>query len=841
MGLYGALVVRPATAGQAYDDPGTAFDDEAVLVLSEIDPALNNSADPATFDMRNYAPRYFLINGKAYPNTDPIPTAGGSRVLLRYVNAGNQYHSMAVLGAHQRVVALDGSPLDFARRYVAETFGPGQTADAIVTAPSSTQDRTLPLYDGSLLLHNSNTGGFGGMLTTLDVTGSGGGGDTAGPVTSAVAFAGGDLTATIDDSSRGGANVAEAEFYLDVVTGAGTPMDAVVAPFDAVTEDVTAAVAVPSGEHVLYVRGRDAAGNWGPLSSVLVNGGDAGGPATKFPLLTPRLTNTSRTTGVAVSATGDDTATGGSDIAAAEYFIDAVGADGSGSPMAVNVAAPVASLDATIPAATVNGLSEGAHVVYVHSQDAAGNWGDPVTVNLVVDMTGPTTSGVSVSPSPNNGTQPVNSSTPAVRVSATTLSDPISSSVNSPISRAEIFIGSVTGDGSGIAMMPSDGVFNDPSEGGYADIPLPTVRALTNGSYTIYVHARDAAGNWGPVVTTTLVVNKVQPAITALTVTPNGALRAAPVTLAARATDTTSNVTRGEWFTGADPGAGNGTPMTVRGSGPWRLSAQIDVSTWDDGVHTLNVRARNAAGEWGSTRSTVLDMRGPLHFSTVGNVNPPGVGGTADDADIYGWDSGAFTREWDATRAGLPRGARVDGFDRVDDSHFYLSFSNRVTKVPGLGRVQDEDVVLYDDGVWRLFFDGTAAGLKGSKRDVDAISVVGRKLFFSTSGDARPAGVRGAADDADIYRWNGRSIRRVWDASSHGLPGTADIDGLVRVDGKRFYLSFAAATTTLPGLGDVQDEDVVYHDGGAWSVYFDGTALGLGDTGKLDVDAFDVD
>ena len=77
MGLYGALIVRPATAGQAYDDTTTAYDDEAVLVLSEIDPALNNrtvaQGGPATFDMRKYAPRYSLINGKAHPNTDPIP------------------------------------------------------------------------------------------------------------------------------------------------------------------------------------------------------------------------------------------------------------------------------------------------------------------------------------------------------------------------------------------------------------------------------------------------------------------------------------------------------------------------------------------------------------------------------------------------------------------------------------------------------------------------------------------------------------------------------------------------------------------------------------------------
>ena len=42
--------------------------------------------------------------------------------------------------------------------------------------------------------------------------------------------------------------------------------------FDSATEDVTAAVAVPAGHHILYVRGRDSLGNWGVLSSVLVSG-----------------------------------------------------------------------------------------------------------------------------------------------------------------------------------------------------------------------------------------------------------------------------------------------------------------------------------------------------------------------------------------------------------------------------------------------------------------------------------------------------------------------------------------------------------------------------------------
>ncbi len=168
MGLYGALIVRPATAGQAYDDPATDFNDEAVLVLSELDPALNNNATPAAFDMRDYAPKYFLINGKTYPNTDPIPTAAGNKVLLRYVNAGLQAYSMTVLGLRQNVIAMDGSPFQFGRTVVAETIAPGQTADMIATIPAAATTSTkFALYDGNLVLHNSGVGGFGGMLTFL--------------------------------------------------------------------------------------------------------------------------------------------------------------------------------------------------------------------------------------------------------------------------------------------------------------------------------------------------------------------------------------------------------------------------------------------------------------------------------------------------------------------------------------------------------------------------------------------------------------------------------------------------------------------------------------------------
>jgi len=114
---------------------------------------------------------------------------------------------------------------------------------------------------------------------------------------------------------------------------------------------------------------------------------DVTGPVTESATLAPNPND--GTVDVALSATADDSATGGSNIDAAEYFIGTVGADGSGTAMTVGAAAPTTSLDAVIPAATANTLAAGTHVVSVHSRDTAGNWGPFDTVELVIDKTAP--------------------------------------------------------------------------------------------------------------------------------------------------------------------------------------------------------------------------------------------------------------------------------------------------------------------------------------------------------------------------------------------------------------------------------------------------------------------
>jgi hypothetical protein len=231
-----------------------------------------------------------------------------------------------------------------------------------------------------------------------------------------------------------------------------------------------------------------------------------------------------------------------------------------------------------------------------------------------------------------------------------------------------------------------------------------------------------------------------------------------------------------------------------------------------------------------------------IYFSTVGNANPPGVSGTADDADIYYWNGSAFSRAIDASAApySLPAtgggNANVDGFDRVDATHFYMSFTGQVA-VPTIGNVQDEDVVYYNAGAWSLFFDGSVNGIGGT--DLDAISIVGGTLYFSTDDNDVMPGTSSPGDDADIYQWNGgSSYTRVYDASALGW-STNNVDGFVRIDATHFYLSYNPDTTTVTGPGTVQDEDILYYNNGIWSVYFDGTAAGL-TSGNLDVDAFDL-
>ncbi|MEO8328880.1 MAG: hypothetical protein ABI586_02635, partial [Candidatus Nanopelagicales bacterium] len=112
------------------------------------------------------------------------------------------------------------------------------------------------------------------------------------------------------------------------------------------------------------------------------------------------------------------------------------------------------------------------------------------------------------------------------------------------------------------------------------------------------------------------------PTVDSLTLTPNPTAGGSSVALngTASASDPADPVTAAEWFTGADPGNGLGDPVTVSGTGPFDLSATIDVSALPDGTYPISVRAMSAAGGWGATFTADLVVSHPtgspsLYFS----------------------------------------------------------------------------------------------------------------------------------------------------------------------------------------------------------------------------------
>jgi FtsP/CotA-like multicopper oxidase with cupredoxin domain len=176
MGLTGAMIVRPATEGQAYSDAaptadalkagnpvGSQFDQEYLLFLSEMDSYIHEMVEDrgvqAVYDsgrLGYYFPNYWFINGRNAPDTmagNGVPrlptqpygalvrTHPGDRVLMRVVGGGHDMHPFHHHGQHARILAVDGFPLsspaatqayDLSHEVFTIQSVPGQTVDAIL-------------------------------------------------------------------------------------------------------------------------------------------------------------------------------------------------------------------------------------------------------------------------------------------------------------------------------------------------------------------------------------------------------------------------------------------------------------------------------------------------------------------------------------------------------------------------------------------------------------------------------------------------------------------------------------------------------------------------------------
>ncbi|MGN6299566.1 MAG: multicopper oxidase domain-containing protein [Angustibacter sp.] len=163
MGLYGALVVRPAGHPDWVNDrPDSAFNPakDYVFLLSEIAPDVHLLVERGqAVDPSSYRARYFMINGRSMPDTlapnfaSWLPTQPYSALVhirpydatsnplpasIRYLNAGSTNYPFHPHGSDERVVNRDGHALEGPNKqdlsylkYLLDV-GPGQTLDVLM-------------------------------------------------------------------------------------------------------------------------------------------------------------------------------------------------------------------------------------------------------------------------------------------------------------------------------------------------------------------------------------------------------------------------------------------------------------------------------------------------------------------------------------------------------------------------------------------------------------------------------------------------------------------------------------------------------------------------------------
>jgi FtsP/CotA-like multicopper oxidase with cupredoxin domain len=167
MGLFGALVVRPTTttpplgANLAYNRVDSAYtpSEEFMVLLSEIDPYQHwavESNNYASYNITTYQARYWLINGRGFPdsivdNFSPAlpdqPYGALARIRpydaiahpypgrIHYLNVGSENFPYHPHGNNGLVIGRDGKPLegptgqDLSFEKFAINIGPGQTWD----------------------------------------------------------------------------------------------------------------------------------------------------------------------------------------------------------------------------------------------------------------------------------------------------------------------------------------------------------------------------------------------------------------------------------------------------------------------------------------------------------------------------------------------------------------------------------------------------------------------------------------------------------------------------------------------------------------------------------------
>lgn len=228
-------------------------------------------------------------------------------------------------------------------------------------------------------------------------------------------------------------------------------------------------------------------------------------------------------------------------------------------------------------------------------------------------------------------------------------------------------------------------------------------------------------------------------------------------------------------------------------------------------------------------------------------LSAPGAGTVAGipygDEDVLRYSPAAnpqWAMHFDGSAAGLPAAADIDAYaflynaSSFTSSH-YMSF-DRPVAVPGLGTVDDSDVVLYRTSLlgntWSLYFDGSAYGLTTDAEDVDGLEINGADgLLLSTTGGfnvptVNSAYFKGADEDFLYWETAKNAFTYLGDGTNLGIAATNELFNLA--------ISNNGAALTAYTLFSVQKPATVNGvNAGAFDVLFEQSSIGSWEYGLL--------
>jgi len=297
---------------------------------------------------------------------------------------------------------------------------------------------------------------------------------------------------------------------------------------------------------------------------------------------------------------------------------------------------------------TVLALGEGLHHVFVHSHDTLGLWGPPLDISLPVDLTGPGVSGADVAPNPTNGVlTPL--AHPGYLVVSATITDPSSGTLQNAVTDAEGFLDTVGAGGTGFQLAAVDGAMNSSTESVMGLIPISQIKALANGTHFVSVRGRDAAGNWGPLYTMNLIVDKVTPVLLGVTGSQNQTTGVITLTAPVPANEPGGFAAAQFWLGTTDPGVGKATsvPFAIVGT---NIEVTVPLAGLPSGALRFNLRVQDKAGNWSNAVFTTVTVRQNAIFSNGFTVT----------TTPFGWSSRTGTPTV-TLAAGIPLGGTNRG------------------------------------------------------------------------------------------------------------------------------------------------------------------------------------